>query len=276
MSHGTHMNESWHRHTCVMAHMWMRNVTEMNESWHTQAWVTLLSNLENGKSSWLSRGKMRHVPYEWVMENTWMSHGTRTNESGHTHEWVILVSNWQQQLAVARTNATCLIWMSRVTRMNGSWHTYEWAMTHIWMSHGTHMNESWHTHEWIMTHTWLSHITQHLVAAVGWRVGTRDEVVHVAGNFLFTSQFHSPQKVELLQSFDGETIDVAVYFIYINIYACVYMYICIYVYIHICKKLNFYSHFTEKQYMLLFLLYIHIYIYVCIYVYMYIYIYTYM
>ena len=49
--------------------------------------------------------------------------------------------------------------------------------------------------------------------------------MHVAGNFLFTSQFHSPQKVELLQSFDGETIDVAVYFIYINIYACVYMYI---------------------------------------------------
>jgi len=35
MSHGTHMDESWHTYGCVMAHIWMSHGTHMDESWHT-------------------------------------------------------------------------------------------------------------------------------------------------------------------------------------------------------------------------------------------------
>ena len=35
MSHGTHVNESWHTCEWIMAHMWMSHGTHVNESWHT-------------------------------------------------------------------------------------------------------------------------------------------------------------------------------------------------------------------------------------------------
>jgi len=34
MSHGTHLNESWHTCEWVMAHIWMSHGTHVNESWH--------------------------------------------------------------------------------------------------------------------------------------------------------------------------------------------------------------------------------------------------
>jgi len=39
MSHGTHVNESWHTYEWVMAHIWMSHGTHMNESCHTYEWV---------------------------------------------------------------------------------------------------------------------------------------------------------------------------------------------------------------------------------------------
>jgi len=40
MSHGTHMNESWHTYEWVMAHIWMSHGIHMNESWHSISCAT--------------------------------------------------------------------------------------------------------------------------------------------------------------------------------------------------------------------------------------------
>jgi len=62
MSHGTHVNESWHTYEWVMAHIWTSHGAHMNVSWRT---------------------------YQRVMAHIWMWHGTRMNESWHTYEWAM-------------------------------------------------------------------------------------------------------------------------------------------------------------------------------------------
>jgi len=115
MSHGTHVDESRHKHRWVKLHIWawVLSQTLMNESCGTPM---------NG--------------YEEVMSRLWMSHVTHMNESCHnmwmshaTHEWVM-----------------SHLRMSHGTLMNGSWHNYEWLR----VSHMTLVNESWHTYEWVM------------------------------------------------------------------------------------------------------------------------------
>jgi len=72
MSHGTHMNESWHNaHEWVLAHIWMS---------HT---------------------------YEWVMaQRIWMSHGTHMNES---HIWIRHTYEWATHMNESRTLEWCHI-----------------------------------------------------------------------------------------------------------------------------------------------------------------------
>jgi len=140
-SHGTHMNESqspigilwdeikvfpkksWHRHECVMAHVWMchshlsgsfeskwrcsrkshsTHVMHINESWHTN---------------------------EWVMAHVWISHGTHIDEL-FTHR------NCVRQKKGASKRVMTHIWISHDTQMKCSQ-----------KSHGTHINKSWHTYE---------------------------------------------------------------------------------------------------------------------------------
>jgi len=80
MSHGTHMDLTFHTYARVTSRIWgfshlrllsfewvmwhirLSHVTHMNESCHT---------------------------YGWVMSHTWMSHVTHMNESCHTYEWVM-------------------------------------------------------------------------------------------------------------------------------------------------------------------------------------------
>ena len=86
MSHGTHMNESWHTYEWVMANIWMSHiqyylysqvptpmshVAHMNESAPQQ-----MSHVAHRNESW-------HLN-KWVMSRIWMSHGTLTNESCRT------------------------------------------------------------------------------------------------------------------------------------------------------------------------------------------------
>jgi len=112
MSHGTHMNESWHTDEWVMhdfvmvvlSHRRMSHGIHTNESWHVGGWV---------------------MAHRW-MRQAWSHYGrviTRKNVSWHMHEWVI-----------AHT------WMSHGTHMNESWHIDERVMACWWMSHGTQMN----------------------------------------------------------------------------------------------------------------------------------------
>jgi len=112
MSHGTHMNESWHTDEWVMhdfvmvvlSHRRMSHGIHKNESWHVGGWV---------------------MAHRW-MRQAWSHYGrviTRKNVSWHMHEWVI-----------AHT------WMSHGTHMNESWHIDERVMACWWMSHGTQMN----------------------------------------------------------------------------------------------------------------------------------------
>ena len=62
MSHGTHMNESWHTYVWVMAHISMSHGTHMNESWHTYEW-----KLER-RGPWLTcTWDIIHVPHRHNM-----------------------------------------------------------------------------------------------------------------------------------------------------------------------------------------------------------------
>ena len=73
MSHGAHMNESCD----VQVVLWMRRVTHMNESWHKHEWV--MAHI------WMSPVTYK-LCYECVVSHIWMSHGTSMNESWHTYE----------------------------------------------------------------------------------------------------------------------------------------------------------------------------------------------
>jgi len=59
MSHGTNMNESWHRYQWVMAHILMSHGTHMNGPSHTCASTMRFSSARHVNESWQK--------YEWVM-----------------------------------------------------------------------------------------------------------------------------------------------------------------------------------------------------------------
>jgi len=48
MSHGTHMDESWHAYGWVMARTWMSHNTHMTESWHSYARAPLPGVVHEG------------------------------------------------------------------------------------------------------------------------------------------------------------------------------------------------------------------------------------
>ena len=150
------MNEPWHTHEWVMAHIWMSHGTHMNESWHTYEWVMahiwMSGTTHMNGSCHTCKCAMAHIR---------MNHGTHTNESWHTYEWVmahldahktavILIRHVDQPLCFLDPRIPhhlAHIWMSHecVVCMNESWITYEFGrvMDHILRtSHGWHMNVS--------------------------------------------------------------------------------------------------------------------------------------
>ena len=110
MSHGTHVNESWHTCEWVMAHMWMSHGTQVNESWHTYEWVMAHVWMRHGthmKESW-------HT-YERVTAHIWTNYGTHMNELWHTYKWV-MVHKWihgQGRARMIRLHLSLYAWKSR-------------------------------------------------------------------------------------------------------------------------------------------------------------------
>jgi len=180
MSHGTHMNESWHtyeynvsvwfrlaqqyrdytytyesclRYEWVMAHAWRSHGTYGSEI-HVSD-VPLLRAILRVMSH-ISMSHVTHTneschTYEWVMSYIWMSHVTHMSESCHAHEWVM-----------------SHIRMGHGTDMNESCHTYEWGMSQIQISQATHLNTSRHTYGWVMSNIWISHVTMCTICVAIW------------------------------------------------------------------------------------------------------------
>jgi len=123
MSHGTHMNESWHTYEWVIAHIWMSHGTHTDGSCHNESCHILMrhANMNVSCLIWMTHVTYTcHVSYERLM--------SRINESCH-----VLMSH--VNVDVSHVNESC---------------QYEWVMSHmddlchvymsclIWMSHVTY------------------------------------------------------------------------------------------------------------------------------------------
>jgi len=102
MSHGTHLNESWHTFECAMSR---------NRCTHTHICIYTRETQFSGD---------RHV-YKWVMAHIWMSHGTHLNESWHTSECAMSRNRCTQRHPVSRGQTR--LSMGHGTHLNESWHT---------------------------------------------------------------------------------------------------------------------------------------------------------
>ena len=135
MSHGkTCMNRYEVRLIRVMSHVWISHGPHMNESWHTYEWVM-------AQHAWTDSSS-HEVPHIWVRSHKRTSHGTRTNESWLTYEWVMAhVRMSHGAICMKRLLFASTDFSSHEARH--VWvmsHVCEWVMAHISMSHGTYMH----------------------------------------------------------------------------------------------------------------------------------------
>jgi hypothetical protein len=110
MSHGTHVQESWHTYVCVMQRVCMSHGPRMNESFHTQHSIGTesrhtqhLSRTSSLRQSWFGIGAILHESlhtyecveswhtYEWVMAHIWITHGPHNLQRGLSHLHTIYV-----------------------------------------------------------------------------------------------------------------------------------------------------------------------------------------
>jgi len=195
MSHGTHMNESWHTYKWVMSHMWMSHVADTNEScsvvYFGVEWVTLQIRMShhmcdmtrNCIVTWISHMcatcdwvtlqiRMGHVALICLSHVTYCSGslGEFRNHIAHMSFGIILhtCAIWYICLRSSSFGIILHIWVSEschthershVTDMNESRRRSEWVTSHKWMSHLAHMNESCHTYGCVMSQIWMSHVT---------------------------------------------------------------------------------------------------------------------
>jgi len=132
MSHGTHVNESWHTREWVMAHTWISHGTHI----HVTCLLVRLYGMSRWvmAHTWMSHGTDIHVSWhtcECVMSQKWMSHGTHKHES-------LYFPTWKMVRAVGCRAGKC-----DMSHMNEWWNTHEWVMAHARMSQVTHMNETY-------------------------------------------------------------------------------------------------------------------------------------
>ena len=155
MSHGTHMNESWHTLSVVwciqMCDIWICHVIHMKESWHTYEWV--MAHI------WMSHGTHMNEPchtYEWVMPHIWMSHVTHMNESCH-------IRMCHDSFTYAMTREGFMAYRERyaMTPSRMQWLLHMWVMTHSYLRHDSFTCEPWLLYMWAMTpsHMWRSHMS---------------------------------------------------------------------------------------------------------------------
>jgi len=145
ISHGTHVNESWHTCEWVMSHIWMSHVTHLNESQHTWMRYATYTN-RSGQNMCL-----------------WLSHVTHSNESCHVTHMNVSVSHiWMGQVEMFVCCHNPWLYF-----LNESCHTHESVLSHMWRRRVTLLNvscptckyfcdtvnESCHAHEWVMSHT---------------------------------------------------------------------------------------------------------------------------
>ena len=172
MSHGIHMNASWHilntSHTwhihaifgvhvydtvCilqwVMAHVWMRHGTYMNESWH----VYDISHVWHIRALFWVHMYDTVCILRWVMAHIWTSHGT--------HDIFTRYSEYISTILFAyceMSHGTYMITSWHILNISHTWHIHALFRVHIQniflymtMSHGAH------TYEWVMAYLWHIH-----------------------------------------------------------------------------------------------------------------------
>jgi len=135
------------RHTCTVAAM--SHGTHMDESWHTYEWVYtyIYVCIHRHTEAYVRSGCSTN---EWVMLHIRMSHDTRMNEYTHIYTYV----------NTGTPRFTCAV---AATHMNESCCTYEWVMAHISMSIHIYTQIFTQAHwgvlaQWLQ-HTWISHVT---------------------------------------------------------------------------------------------------------------------
>jgi len=135
ISHGTHVNESWHTCERVMAHIRMSSRHVVTHSRHIS-----LCHVTHMNESY-------HI-YAWVMAHTWMSHGTDMHESWHTYEWVVMAQDNQRlfelDVKLKFTHHWIMSYMSHISHGCVTYvsHRYHLDVSHTWqiMSHIYHID----------------------------------------------------------------------------------------------------------------------------------------
>jgi len=108
ISHGTHLNESWHACEWVTAHIRMSHGTHVNESRHScESFGWVFARCLSNWCQFLSQ---------------FLSHGTHVNESWHTFEWVMRMSHVIRVHAFLRAAS----WIGAKTYSCGSVLRHEW------------------------------------------------------------------------------------------------------------------------------------------------------
>ena len=140
MSHGTHVNESWHTCEWVMAHMWMSRGTHVTEPRSPYQLSRSTLQIVNVRGAGFLNKNFGHLP---LFFDT-LSHDTHADESQHTCRRVDKSHVTQNTpLTSCPGELKDMVRCAGVLNMNESCHKREEVTAHMWKRHViTHVNES--------------------------------------------------------------------------------------------------------------------------------------
>jgi len=121
MSHGTHMNESWHTYEWVMAHIWMSHGTHMNESCHTYEWVM--------EHIWMCHimDKIFGIRSIWLIQMCALTHSYVWHDSFICVPWLILMCDWKRFVGSVLYMSPQIVTNSMWVLTHESRTLYEWS-----------------------------------------------------------------------------------------------------------------------------------------------------
>jgi len=116
----------------------MSHGIHINESWHTYGWdTTLAATMFGARTLLLSHRLGRYSIFEWVMS---MSHAQISNVVSH-----ISISHGIHLNETRRQTLAAFVDWKCIPYMYDSCHAYQWVMPHTSMGHATYINESCHS-----------------------------------------------------------------------------------------------------------------------------------